>query len=87
MIATYRVWVVGWVDSLTVKQEAHAGWGLALTLTEGVHELLQLGRALDLEEDLVVVVRHLDVKVLRLRLVFGLVGGRSSIRHCEMAVR
>lgn len=61
MCATYRFWVVGWVDSLTVEQEAHAGWGLALTLAEGVHELFQLGGTLDLEEDLIVVVGNLDV--------------------------
>lgn len=35
-----------------------------MALAEGGHKLLELGRSLDLEEDLVVVVRHLDVEVL-----------------------
>jgi hypothetical protein len=62
--ATHSLWVVGRVDSLTVEEESHTGRGFALTLAEGVHELLELGGALDLEVDLVVVVGHFDVQVL-----------------------
>jgi len=82
---THVVRGVAGVDSGAVEEEAHARERLALTLAEGVHELLQLGGALDLEEDLVVVVGHLDVEVLgRLRsvvLVAGLGRGRRLVRH------
>lgn len=51
---------------------------LSLALTECVHEFLQLGGALDLEEDLVVVICHLNVKVLG--------GGRFLVGHDESRV-
>jgi hypothetical protein len=69
--ATHSLWVVGRVDSLTVEEESHTGRGFALTLAEGVHELLELGGALDFEVDLVVVVGHFDVQVLA---ALGLLG-------------
>ena len=84
---THDVRGVAGVDSGAVEEEAHAGEGLALTLAEGVHELLQLGGALDLEEDLVVVVGNLDVEVLGLRLGSIVLvaavgrGGRALVRH------
>lgn len=56
-----------------------------MALTESVHELLELGSALDLEEDLVVVVRDLDIEMLRCLLLFRLVAhGRAVVlvRHC-----
>ena len=85
--ATHHLRVVGGVHSGAVEQEAHASEGLSLTLAEGVHELLQLGGALDLEEDLVVVVGNLDVEVLGLRLGSIVLvaavgrGGRALVRH------
>lgn len=82
--ATHHLRVVCGVDSGAVEEEAHAGEGLALTLTEGVHELLQLGRTLDLEEHLVVVVGDLDVQMLRLLGSFVLVArrrGRGGLGH------
>ena len=48
--------------------------GLALALAEGIHQLLELGGALDLEEDLVVVVGDFNVEVLRLLWALVLVG-------------
>jgi hypothetical protein len=69
---TYSLWVVGRVDSLTVEEESHTGRGFALTLAEGIHELLELGSALDLKVDLVVVVGDLNVQVLAaLGLLWG----------------
>jgi hypothetical protein len=87
---THHLGVVGRVDSGAVEEEAHAGEGLSLTLAEGIHELLQLGCALDLEEDLIVVVGDLDVEVLRLlrSLVLVAGGGRRRRRgHGEGVVR
>jgi len=55
--------VVRWVHSGAVEQEATASDVLALALTECVHELLQLGCALDLEEHFIVVVGDLDVQM------------------------
>ena len=63
---TYSLRRIRWLNSRSIKEEAYAGGGLALALTEGIHQLLQLGGALDLEEDLVVVVRNFDVEVLSL---------------------
>ncbi len=63
-----------------------------MPLTESIHELLELGGTLDLEEDLVVVVSHLDVQVLcgagvfRLAWATGaavIVGARHFVRKCE----
>lgn len=62
---TYSVRSILGTNSCTVEQETDGGCLLSLTFAEGVHQLLQLGRALDLEKDLVVVVRDLDVQVLR----------------------
>lgn len=73
------LWVIGGVDSLTIEEESHAGGSLALTVAEGIHELLELGGALDLEVDLVVVIGDLDVKVLA---ALGLLRWRSSVGHC-----
>ena len=60
---------------------------LALAVAEGVHELLELSRALDLEENLVVVVGNLDVQVLRLRRrLFLVAAGRLGrvVGHGEI---
>ena len=81
LCCTHHLRVVGRVDAGAVKEEAHAGEGLALTVAEGIHELLQLGCALDLEEDLVVVVGHLDVEVLGLLGSLVLVAGRGRRRR------
>lgn len=78
---THHLGVVGRVDTRAVEEEAHAGEGLALTVAEGIHELLQLGCALDLEEDLVVVVGDLDVQVLGLLRSLLLVGGGGRGRR------
>ena len=69
---THSLWVVGRVDSLAVEEESHTGRGFALTLAEGIHELLELGGTLDLEIDLIVVVGDLNVQVLAaLGLLWG----------------
>ena len=52
------------MNSLALKEESNGCHVLALSFAERVHELLKLGTTLDLEKDLVVVVRHLDVEVL-----------------------
>jgi len=87
---THHLGVVGGVDSGAVEEEAHAGERLSLTLAEGIHELLQLGCALDLEEDFVVVVGDLDVQVLGLLRSLVLVAGggrRRRRRHGGGVVR
>jgi hypothetical protein len=69
---TYRVWVVLGCNALAVKQEAHARDVFALAIAERVHELSKGRSALNLEEDLVVVVGNLDIQVLALTTIFGL---------------
>jgi len=61
-----RVRRILWPNAGAVKEEANGGNLLALALAKGIHQLLQLGGPLDLEEDFVVVVGHLDVEVLGL---------------------
>ena len=80
---TYTLGGVVGLDSGAVEEETDTGGTFALTVTERIHELLQLGRSLDLEEDLVVVVGHLDVEVFGLP-TFRLGGGGvriSVVRH------
>lgn len=62
----YRIGTVGRLDAAAIEQEANLVRSLALPLTESIHQLLQRGSALDLEEDLVVVIRHLNVEMLAL---------------------
>lgn len=46
-----------------------------MSLAEGVHQLLQGGGTLDLEEDLVVVIGNLDVEMLTLATALSLLWG------------
>jgi hypothetical protein len=67
------------LDTLALKDESNGSRGFALTVAKRVHQLFQLGRTLDLEEDLVVVVRHLDVEVLGVRSFVRLCSGRAAV--------
>lgn len=60
----YSLRAICWLDTTSIEQEPDGGSSLALTLTEGIHQLLQLSGPLDLEEHLVVVICNLDVQVL-----------------------
>lgn len=60
----YRVRGILRLDTRTLEEEADRLHFLALSVAERAHELLQPGVPLYLEEDLVVVIRHLDVEVL-----------------------
>lgn len=51
-------------DTGAVEKEADRRQLLSLPLAEGVHELAECRRPLDLKEDFVVVVRDFDVQVL-----------------------
>lgn len=64
-----------------------------MPLAKSIHELLELGGPLDLEEDLVVIVSNLDVQVLRGTGVFRLawatraavfVGARHFVGNCDV---
>lgn len=59
-----RVRGVSRLHTLTLEEETDRRHVLALALAKGVHELLKLGTALDLEEDLVVIICHLNIEVL-----------------------
>lgn len=58
------LWAICQANPCAFKQEAKGGWRFALSLTECVHELLQLGGPLDLEEDLIVIIGNFDIQVL-----------------------
>jgi hypothetical protein len=80
---TYSLGVIRRVHSLPVEEETNTRDVLALTVAERIHEFLELGSPLNLEEDLVVVIRHLDVEVFRLAGVLRLlhIVGASVVGH------
>lgn len=61
---TYRFRRVLRTYSRSIEQETDRGRLFSLALAEGIHELLQLRGALDLEKNFVMVVRDLDIQVL-----------------------
>jgi hypothetical protein len=81
---TYRIGAIMILNLLTIEQESDRLPVLALTLTESVHQFLQLSGALDLEEDLIVAVGDFDVEMFRWRRRVRLraATGRSIFRHC-----
>lgn len=91
---TYRFRTIGGVDPRAVEQEAHGGYLFPLTIAEGVHELGELGRPFDFEEDLVVVVGDFDVEMLGFGLLVwvaasgagGLVAVGHFVRLCRCFV-
>lgn len=70
----YRLGAICWLDTTSIEQEPDRSGSLALSLAEGIHQLLQLGRPLDLEEHLVVVIGDFDVQVLAGARSLGLLG-------------
>jgi len=51
------------LDATTIEEETNRVRSLALPLTESIHELLQGCGALDLEENLIVVICNFDVEM------------------------
>lgn len=76
---TYTLRTVGRVHTSPIEKEADAGRLLPLAITKCIHELLESRCTLDLKEDLVVVVGHLDVQVFRCRRFFWFAGPRGSV--------
>jgi hypothetical protein len=74
-------------DLDSIDEESDSLGVFALTVAESLHELVEFGGSLDLEEDFVVAIGDLDVEVLatscRLRLCA--VWGLFVIRHCGMS--
>lgn len=70
----YSIRTIARLYPRTLEQEANALRRFALPLAKGVHQLLKSSGALDLEEDFIVVVRHLDVQMLSLLRFLGLAG-------------
>lgn len=61
-------------DTLTVEKESHTGDVLSLPVTEGIHKLSKSRGALDLEKNLIVIIRDLDVEMFALAGILGLLG-------------
>jgi len=76
---SHRIRSIGGCHALTVEEKSARGNVFALAFAEGRHELLELGCLLDLEEDLVVAVRNLDVKVLLVSIRNGVGRGVGLI--------
>ena len=84
---TYRFRTIGRIYPRPVEQKADSGDLLALTIAESIHELGELSRPLDLEENLVVVVGHLDVEMLGFRLLIcaaSCTWGLVAVGHCGL---
>lgn len=86
--SAYSIWGVRGLHTRSVEEESNGCGRLALPFTEGIHQLLQLGCALDLEKHLVVVVGDFDVEMLRLGWFLRLVHrwGSIAFRHSAVAV-
>jgi len=67
------------LNTTTIEEEADRVWCLALSFAEGIHQLLQLGRTLDLKEDFIVVIGDFDIQVLRNGGLWLLASGASFI--------
>lgn len=76
-----RIGVVCWLHPLSVEEESNTGHVLALTIAKGIHQFAELRGALDLKENLVVVIRHFDVEVLLLAFFRLLVHRRTVVGH------
>jgi len=70
-----RFWTVSGLYTATIEEESDRSGSLALSLAEGIHQLLEGGGALDLEEDFIVVVGNLDIEMLTLATSFWLLRG------------
>lgn len=92
-VATYSVWCVFRAYASTIKQESDCGHLLALSLAKGIHQLLELGGTLDLEENFIIVVGHLDIQVFRRSSAFfrghgdRLILWKSWVSEQELAER
>ena len=69
-VYAHRIGAISSIYTTTIEEESDRVWSLALSLAEGVHQLLQGGCALDLEEDLIIVVGNFDVEMLSLSSAF-----------------
>ena len=71
----HRVRTISRLYTTSIEEESDRGGSLALSLAEGIHQLLQSRCPLDLEEDLVVVIGDLDIEMLALASSLRLLGG------------
>lgn len=85
MKCPYGFWGVVVRHTLTVEEKPARAARLATSLTEGVHQLLELCGALDLEENFRLVIGNFDVEMLR--GLWGVIVARwrwrSALRHCR----
>jgi hypothetical protein len=84
----YRIRAISILHTTTIEEEADGAASLALSITEGIHQLLEGRRALDLEEDLIVIIGDFDVESI---FLFWLVRGTwvyvvLRSRHCSLVM-
>lgn len=75
---TYSIGRVARLNALSFEQEANRVNALPLSLAECRHEFLELSRAFDLEKDLIIIVRDLDVEMFAWGGSLGPVTGWAS---------
>lgn len=76
---SHSVRAIGRLNTTAVEEESDRVGRFALSLAEGVHQFLQSGCALDLEEHLVVVIGDFDVEMFGRSSAFRLSVGRAAI--------
>ncbi len=79
-LSAYRFGAISRLYTAAIEEKPDRSGSLALSLAEGIHQFLEGGGTLDLEEDFVVVIGNLDVEMLTLATSLGLLGGtRASV--------
>lgn len=73
-----RIWAISSLYTTAIEEESDRVGSLALSLAEGVHQLLQGGSTFDLEEDLIVVIGNFDVEMFGLASAFWFLGGPGA---------
>lgn len=75
------------MDTRAIEEKTNSVGHLALPIAKRIHELFKSRGPLDLEEDFVVVIGHLDIQVLRWDLFAWVVASRAwglfLLRHFE----
>ena len=74
---THAIRAIGRLNTTAIEEEADGVGCFALSLTEGVHQLLQGCCALDLEENLIVIVSDFNVEMFA-GVAFGLLGSTGA---------
>lgn len=66
----YGIWTIRLCNSCAIEQESDGLAILPRSVAESIHQLFKLGRAFDLEENFIVIIRDLNVEMFDCRWSF-----------------